>query len=41
VELAKKLIGSGAKVLVVIPTDSRQATKIVDLAKKSGVAVVS
>jgi len=27
VELAKKLIGSGAKVLVVIPTDSHQATK--------------
>jgi D-xylose transport system substrate-binding protein len=41
VELAKKLIGLGAKVLVVIPTDSHQAAKIADLAKKSGVAVVS
>jgi len=34
VELAKKLIGSGAKVLVVIPTDSHQAARIADLAKK-------
>jgi len=40
-DLAKKLIGLGAKVLVVIPTDSHQAAKIADLAKKSGVAVVS
>lgn len=41
VELAKKLIGSGAKVLVVVPTDSRQAARIADVAKKSGVPVVS
>ncbi len=41
VDLAKKLIGAGAKVLVVIPTDARAAAKIADLAKKSSVPVVS
>lgn len=40
-ELAKKLIDSGVKVLVVVPTDARQAARIVDMAKKSGVAVVA
>jgi D-xylose transport system substrate-binding protein len=41
VELAKKLIDAGAKVLVVIPTDAHRAAKIADLAKKSGVPVIS
>ncbi len=40
-ELAKKLIASGVKVLVIVPTDAHQAARIVDMAKKSGVAVVA
>ena len=40
-ELAKKLIDSGVKVLVIVPTDAHQAARIVDMAKKSGVAVVA
>ena len=40
-ELATKLIDSGVKVLVIVPTDAHQAAKIVDRARKSGVAVVA
>ncbi len=40
-DLAKKLIASGVKVLVICPTDAHQAAKIVDVAKKSGVVVVA
>lgn len=39
--LAKKILDAGVKVLVVIPTDSRQASRIVDLATKYKVPVVS
>src|SRR5260370_1375077 len=40
-ELAAKLIAAGVKVLVIVPTDARQAARIVDIAKKSEVAVVA
>ncbi len=39
--LAKKLLDGGAKVLVVIPSDAQQASRIVDLATKYKVPVVS
>ena len=40
-EQARKLIQSGIDVLVVVPLDAIEAIEIVDLAKKSGIPVIS
>lgn len=39
--LAKKLITEGAKVLVVVPCDSKKASAIVSLAEEGGIPVIS
>lgn len=39
--LAKKLIAEGAKVLVVVPCDSKKASAIVSIAEKEGIPVIS
>jgi len=39
--LGKKLIDDGAKVLVIVPTDSRQAARIVAVAKTANVPVIA
>jgi D-xylose transport system substrate-binding protein len=41
VRLAEKLIKEGAKILIVIPVDSRKAADIVTLAKKSNIKVLA
>src|SRR5687768_11767651 len=41
VSLAKKMLDAGVKVLVVVPTDARQARKIVELAAQKGVPLIS
>jgi len=40
-KLGKKLIDAGAKVLVIVPTDGKQAARIVAMAKASKVPVIS
>lgn len=39
--LAKKLIADGAKVLVVVPCDSKKASAIVSMAEEEGIPVIS
>jgi D-xylose transport system substrate-binding protein len=41
VSLAKKMLDGGVKVLVVVPTDARQARKIAELAAQKGVPLIS
>jgi len=41
VSLAKKILDAGAKVLVVVPTDARQARKIAELATQRGIPLIS
>jgi D-xylose transport system substrate-binding protein len=41
VSLAKKMLNAGVKVLVIVPTDARQARKIAELASQKGVPLIS